>query len=261
MMLAGSRLVAGEEWVRAALKARFPVLFVDEYQDLGVPLHRIVVHLASAGTRVIAVGDPDQSIYGFTGARPELLRRLAGANGVEKVTLRFNYRCGKTIVSASEVVLGEARGYESRGGRQGLIDWHCCPDGLEHQAGFVCAELIPAALARKPGRKLGDVAVLYRTRHHGDGIAARAAAHGMKFSRNDANAPYPKTPLTRWLEECAAWCAGGWREGTPPLSALVRAWLRFRQSAASPSERHALKRVVCPPTFGPGGMRVLPRIG
>ncbi len=242
MMLAGARLVAGEDWVRTALKSRFPVLVVDEYQDLGRPLHRIVVHLANAGARLIAVGDPDQSIYGFTGADPRLLRRLADEPDVEKVTLKFNYRCGKDIVTASEVALGEARGYESKGSHRGLIDWHLCKDGLEHQAKFVCSELIPAALARKANRKIGDIAILYRTKHHGDVIAAAAAASGMKFTRNDANAPYPKTPLTRWLEECAAWCAGGWRVGTPSLSVLVRTWLRFRRSAATPTERHSLKR-------------------
>jgi len=40
---------------------------IDEYQDLGLPLHRMVLALMNkAGVRIIAVGDPDQSIYGFT---------------------------------------------------------------------------------------------------------------------------------------------------------------------------------------------------
>lgn len=65
MVLLGLRMVENHEWVRKLLKARFPILVVDEYQDLGVPLHRIVLSLCfNAGVRLIAVGDPDQSIYG-----------------------------------------------------------------------------------------------------------------------------------------------------------------------------------------------------
>ena len=72
MMLLGLNLVESHEWVRRSIAAKFPVLAVDEYQDLGMPLHRIVMNLCfRAGARLFAVGDADQSIYGFTGAKPE----------------------------------------------------------------------------------------------------------------------------------------------------------------------------------------------
>ncbi len=45
MVLLGLRLIEKHEWVRKSLQARFPVLVVDEYQDLGVPLHRLVLAL------------------------------------------------------------------------------------------------------------------------------------------------------------------------------------------------------------------------
>src|SRR5581483_7395796 len=102
------------DWVRRCIRARFPILAVDEYQDLGVPLHRIVMALCfGAGVRLFAVGDPDQSIYGFAGAKPDLLRKLSDDPRVEKVQLRFNYRSGQRIIDASEVALGEQRGYQS----------------------------------------------------------------------------------------------------------------------------------------------------
>jgi DNA helicase-2/ATP-dependent DNA helicase PcrA len=51
------------------MRARFPVLFVDEYQDLGHALHELVLLLCfEGGMRLFAMGDADQSIYGFTGA-------------------------------------------------------------------------------------------------------------------------------------------------------------------------------------------------
>jgi DNA helicase-2/ATP-dependent DNA helicase PcrA len=225
MVLIGWRLIETHRWVRRALRARFPVIVVDEYQDLGVPLHHIVGSLCfRGGSRLFAVGDPDQSIYGFTGARPELLRELAASPRVESVRLPFNYRSGPTIVRASEIALGEARGYQARGLGPGTVDFHERPDGIDDQGEFICGQLIPAALARMEGLQLGDIAVLYLDKNDGDVIARKAAEHGFRTMRVDRGAPYPKTPLTRWLEECAAWCAGGWRTGSPRLSSLLGTW-------------------------------------
>ncbi len=104
MVLLGLRLIETQPWVRKVLTARFPVLVVDEYQDLGLTLHRLVMSVcfgAERTCRLFAVGDPDQSIYSFTGAQPELLARLAEDRRVEKVHLRLNYRSRSNIVSAS----------------------------------------------------------------------------------------------------------------------------------------------------------------
>ena len=54
----------------------------------------------------------DQSIYGFTGANAALLRRLAERQDVETVMLRLNYRSGARIVTVSQYILGDDRGYE-----------------------------------------------------------------------------------------------------------------------------------------------------
>ena len=86
LVLLGHRLVAEHDWVLSLVQARFPILAVDEYQDLGVPLHRIVKRLAfDGGVRLFAVGDADQSVYGFAGAHSELLLELAEREDVETV--------------------------------------------------------------------------------------------------------------------------------------------------------------------------------
>lgn len=229
MMLLGLQLIEKHEWVRKLLKARFPILVVDEYQDLGLPLHRIVLELCfKAGIRLLAVGDPYQSIYGFTGAKPELLCKLAKRDDVENVSLRMNYRCGTTIVRASEMVLGLEHGQFNtpKGAPTGTVDFHEFPSGIEEQAERICTEIIPTALNRGGGRNLGDIAVLYLDKNDGDVIADEAKGR-FDFTRIDKKAPYRKTPLTRWLEDCAAWCAGGWRQGEPRLSSLIQTLMRF----------------------------------
>lgn len=242
MMLLGLRLIEGNAWIRRCLRARFPILVVDEYQDLGLPLHRIVVALCfKSGVRLFAVGDPDQSIYGFAGANPDLLKQLSEMPKVERVQLRFNYRSGQKLIDASEVVLGEVRGYKASKDRAGTIDFYKYPDGLQQQAEQICTKIIPASLARREGRRIGDVAVLYPDRNDGDVIEEAVQAAGFKFIRVDRGAPYAKTPLTRWLEDCAAWCAGGWKTGSPRLSSLIRTWEGFNPSVRTESSLYSLK--------------------
>jgi DNA helicase II / ATP-dependent DNA helicase PcrA len=129
IVLLSVRAVEGNEFVRRCLRARFPILLVDEYQDLGVPLHRLVLQLCFAsGVRLFAVGDPDQSIYGFTGARPDLLRDLAGRGDVESVVLHTNYRSGRRIVAACGHAIGCSRKFPRRWASRihGVPRWPRC---------------------------------------------------------------------------------------------------------------------------------------
>lgn len=238
LVIFGQRLVSEHDWVLPLLQAKFPVLAVDEYQDLGVALHRIVKRMAfDGGVRLFAVGDSDQSIYGFTGADGALLQELAERDDVERVQLQLNYRSASRIVSASELALGEARGYVSNDPDRGaVIAFVECDDGLEGQVAHAVAEIIPAALAAKPGRALGDIAILYRDYRTGDVVAEAAAAAGLDFIRVDTAAPYRKVALTSWIEDCAAWCADGWREGRPQLRGLLDRWLGFHRTRLAEAE-------------------------
>jgi DNA helicase-2/ATP-dependent DNA helicase PcrA len=243
MVLMGLQLAEQHEWVRKALRARFPAIVVDEYQDLGRALHRIVLCLCfQAQIRLVAVGDPDQSIYGFAGAEPSLLQDLAKRNEVDPVQLQLNYRCGPTIIRASEVALGEPRGFESGTEEVGMLDIHCRPCGIEDQASFICDSLIPAALERRTGRQLGHIAILYRSQYDGNPISRAVECRGWDFIRIDQGNPYPRSPVVFWLEDCAAWCAGGWQLGTPRLSEVIWTWVRFNESVTSEMGRRQLRR-------------------
>lgn len=241
LIVFGQRLIAEHDWVLPLVQAKFPVLAVDEYQDLGVALDQIVRRLAFKGNvRLFAVGDPDQSIYGFTGADGALLTALAERDDVERVQLQLNYRSAARIVSASEMALGEVRGYRSNDpARQAVIAFVPCDDGLRGQAAHAVAEIIPAALAAKPGRSLGDIAVLYKDFRAGNIVAEAASAAGYDCVRVDNAAPYRKVALTSWIEDCAVWCAGGWREGRPQLRGLLDRWHGFRRSRVAEVQRRS----------------------
>lgn len=239
MVVFGQRLIAEHDWVLPLVQAKFPVLAVDEYQDLGVALHRIVKRLAfDGGVRLFAVGDADQSIYGFTGADGGLLTELAARDDIEqRVQLQLNYRSGTRIVNASELALGEARGYRANDpARQASIAFVLRPGGLADQAAHAIAQIIPTALAAKPGRTLGDIAILYKDYRAGDVVAEAATAGGIDYIRVDNAAPYRKVGLTSWVEDCAAWCAGGWRIGRPQLRGLIERYLAFHRAHLDESQ-------------------------
>lgn len=232
MVIFGQRLITENDWVLPLVQAKFPILAVDEYQDLGVALHHIVKRLAFVGgVRLFAVGDRDQSIYGFTGADGTLLAELAEREDVELVKLQVNYRSGTRIVNASEMALGEVRGYQANNlERQATVEFVHCPDGLASQASHAVTRIIPAALAAKPGRNLGDIAILYKDYRIGNIVAEAVRAGGYGYIRVDTAAPYRKVALTSWVEDCAAWCAGGWRVGQPQLRGLIDRWLTIRRT-------------------------------
>ena len=246
MPLLAVRALTENPWLQKALVAKYPILAIDEYQDLGVALHRMVMGLCfSAGMRLFAVGDVDQSIYGFTGAHPELLHRLSERADVETVKLRLNYRCGSEIVKASEYALGEERGYRAPdNAHEGTIYFHPCVGGYAGQARYLMEEMIPEIRKRRPDLHLGEIAVLYPAAFLGDEVVNAAASNGYSCIRTDGNAFYPRgSRLMRWLEQCAIWCCTGWRSGQPRFSRVVSEGVRlFYEVLICDEDRLAFQR-------------------
>jgi DNA helicase-2/ATP-dependent DNA helicase PcrA len=222
MTLLAARLVREHEWIRSALWSKFPVLFVDEYQDLGTALHDLVLQLCfSAGIRLFAVGDPDQSIYGFTGANPSLLRSLSQRGDLRTITLPFNYRCGTSIIEISNTALGEERTYRAPDGAEaGNVVFDSVPGDLEAQARHITGVLIPAL--RTNGVNLEDIAVLYRDAPTGDVLVEAADMHGLTYVRADKNALVTRSNrLSRLIEAAASWVTGGWKNADPSFNRLT----------------------------------------
>lgn len=100
-------LLAERPEVGAELRQRYEVVFVDEYQDTDPSQVRLLRQLAGEGRDLVAVGDPDQSIYAFRGADingildfPQTFRQTGGAPAEVKV-LRVSRRSGAVLLAAS----------------------------------------------------------------------------------------------------------------------------------------------------------------
>ncbi|MCP5034755.1 MAG: ATP-dependent DNA helicase UvrD2 [Actinomycetia bacterium] len=95
-----------EPEARAAARRATPLLLVDEFQDL-TPAHLLLVRLlAGPPAEVFAVGDDDQTIYGYSGASPDWLVNFARFfPGAADHRLTVNYRCPTPVVSAAANLL------------------------------------------------------------------------------------------------------------------------------------------------------------
>ena len=93
--------------ILAAWQNKFQYILVDEFQDINQLQYDIVKLLAKPQDNLFIVGDDDQSIYHFRGARPEIMLNFTkDYPEAETVTLDENYRCSKRILSSAMQVIG-----------------------------------------------------------------------------------------------------------------------------------------------------------
>ena len=103
------RLLTTRPLVRADVARRFRYVVVDELQDTNNAQLALVVALCGAHGNVMAVGDPDQGIYGFRGARSGNVEQFQAAfGGARTIVLRRNYRSLAPVVAAARRVLDGA---------------------------------------------------------------------------------------------------------------------------------------------------------
>ncbi|MCI1656907.1 MAG: ATP-dependent helicase [Lachnospiraceae bacterium] len=102
--------------VRSAWQQRFSYILVDEFQDINPLQYQIVRMLAEPERNLFLVGDDDQSIYRFRGAKPELMLRVPqDYPDLIRVSLSVNYRSGAAIVSlASQLISRNRERYEKQ---------------------------------------------------------------------------------------------------------------------------------------------------
>lgn len=77
-------------------------VLVDEAQDLNRTRRALALRMLKRGGRLVAVGDPHQAIYGFTGADADSLQLTGDAVNAVRLPLTVTYRCPKTIVTYAQ---------------------------------------------------------------------------------------------------------------------------------------------------------------
>ena len=200
-------LIKKQPVVRNSLWAKYPWIAVDEYQDLGYPLYKIILELIDRTLiKLFAIGDPDQSIFDFAGTDPKYLHQLSKRPDVQPIIrLEQNYRTAYELVAVAQTVIQESRKYhsDSCGGR--CLVWEC-PDGSPQQENLV-VEIVNEYLRR--GVSPCDIAVLTRWRKEINSIADCLRTANINFIRDKHPLYDRSTIIIRWLEDVAYWCQKG----------------------------------------------------
>ena len=89
--------------ILAAWQKKFRYILIDEFQDVNQLQYDIIKLLALPENNLFLVGDDDQSIYRFRGAKPEIMLNVPkDYPGMKQIVLKQNYRCSGEIVEKSQ---------------------------------------------------------------------------------------------------------------------------------------------------------------
>ncbi len=89
---------------------RFSHILVDEFQDINEPQYEVVKLLSAPSFHLFAVGDDDQSIYGFRGAVPRIMKSfIRDFPDAAQLFLTENYRSGREIVNLADCVISGSK--------------------------------------------------------------------------------------------------------------------------------------------------------
>lgn len=164
LLLRAVDLLRVHDNVRRAWSDRFRYLMVDEFQDTNQAQEALVRFLGGDRRNVCVVGDEDQSIYGWRGARAGNLKRFTeDFPDARIIRLEENYRSTQTILDAAAAVVknnSDRLGKNLRAtlGTGETLRFYEATDSIA-EAEFVCAEVASAVRSDSDAH----VAVLYRT--------------------------------------------------------------------------------------------------
>ncbi|MDE8743750.1 DNA helicase Rep [Pectobacterium polaris] len=154
--------------VRERWQNRLRYLLVDEYQDTNTSQYELVKLLVGTRARFTVVGDDDQSIYSWRGARPQNLVLLQqDFPTLDVIKLEQNYRSSGRILKAANILIAnnphvfEKRLFSELGYGDELKV--ITANNEDHEAERVVGELIAHHFIKKT--QYGDYAILYRGNH------------------------------------------------------------------------------------------------
>lgn len=203
--------LAGRRELRKYWQSRFQHILIDEFQDINPVQYETVKLLTKSPYNIFAVGDDDQSIYGFRGSRPECLSRFVNELQAGKILLNINYRSEEKIVESSLAVINEnqnrfrkelvsakrsteALKKETMKNRKGAMEpeeKEACLrilsfEDREEQYRYLARHLRDwhSIVENDPGQ-YGQCAVLFRTNTYMQGLAARLRREDIPYLMNE----------------------------------------------------------------------------
>ncbi|MDO5336001.1 MAG: ATP-dependent helicase [Eubacteriales bacterium] len=183
MLVCCYELLSEREDIRRAWQRKFQYILVDEFQDINQIQYDTIRLLAQPQNNLFIVGDDDQSIYHFRGARPEIMLNFPKdyPEG-ETVLLNINYRCSRNVLESAVRLIGHnKKRYQkelSTPNAYGQEVRIICLPNLREESLFVIRELEEY---RNSGKRLEDTAILFRTNLEAEGLVGLCMEYQLSF--------------------------------------------------------------------------------
>jgi len=191
-------LLEQESSIREYWQNKIRHLLIDEYQDSNHCQYSLVKLLVGQRGALTAVGDDDQSIYAWRGAKPENLVQLnQDYPHLKVIKLEQNYRStGRILHAANHLITNNPHLFEkklwSALGAGDLLRVLCCKDE-QHEAEQVVADLISHKL--RQGMLYGDYAILYRGNHQSRVFEKVLRHHGVPYRISGGQSWFARTEI------------------------------------------------------------------
>lgn len=232
LLLRAHELMLNNPSILQHYQQRFRYMLVDEFQDTNAIQYAWLRLLMGDQDKLMVVGDDDQSIYGWRGARIENIHQFSSDfKGAEIIKLEQNYRSTHTILKASNAVIGNNKD------RLGKELWSEGSEGesIKLYAGFnegdeaqFITDRVKEAIDK--GVKLSDIAVLYRS---------NAQSRILEEAMLKAGIPYRIYGGQRFFER-----------------AEIKNALAYMRLVNNPHDDSAIERVINIPTRGVGNKSI-----
>ena len=212
---------------------RFQHILIDEYQDTNLAQNELAVLLASESGEITAVGDENQSIYGFRGADVRNINQLEDSfPSLTTIVLDQNYRSTQVILDAANAVIAHNASrrpkelWSELGMGDRIVSYHAADE--HDEASWVVRTM--HSLHENDAQQWREIAVFYRT---------NAQARVVEEQLIRVGVPYKVVGGTRFYDR---------RE--------VKDALAYLRAAFNPSDEVSVKRVLNTPKRGVGDTSV-----
>lgn len=171
-----------------AVQNRYRYILVDEFQDINFLQYNIIKLMAGEKQNITVVGDDDQSIYRFRGARPEIMLGFErDFRNIKKVFLDINFRSSTQIVNASTKLISFnskrfPKSFKAKNGDGAPVSL------IEFKNPFLEVNSIIKDIKDyiKSGQDINNIAVLYRTNLSPRLLIERLMRNNIPFTIRDA---------------------------------------------------------------------------
>lgn len=174
--------------ILGAWQSKYEYILIDEFQDINRIQYEIIKQLAAPQNNLFIVGDDDQSVYRFRGARPEIMLNFENDyEGTERIVLDENYRCTGNVINASlRLIRNNKKRFDkdikavNETGEQ--VEFRQFKSPAEENSRII-EDIIKNI---KKGRNYSDIAILFRTNMGPRLLVDKLMEYNIPFHMKDA---------------------------------------------------------------------------